>query len=302
MENQLSQSVSCCICRGASYSVVYPALSVENIDPVGTFKSSGDQPTRDQVVRCSGCGLVYVNPRLKAELIVKGYAEGEDPRFVSQARGRELTFERCMKRIMRRARKPGVLLDVGTAGGSFLSVAQRFGWTVDGVEPSRWLCDWAREHYGLSIRCGTLEQQRLRSASYDLVSLWDVLEHIPEPGETLTECRRILRPGGLLVVNYPDIGSMAARVMGRRWVFLLSVHLWYFDRRTIARFMESRGFRVLEVRRHWQTLSLGYLALRFEPYSKNFAKLASRTVSALGLAERQIPYWLGQTFVLAERI
>jgi len=302
MKRQPFEEVACCVCGGTEHTVKYSALPQDDVDPAALFKSSGDAPSRDRIVQCSQCGLVYVSPRLKPEHIVRGYSEGEDPRFVSQAHGRELTFARALRRIMHHAKRPGRVLDIGTAGGSFLAVAKRGGWDVDGIEPSRWLCRWAKNHYGLDVRPGTLEEHHFPPESFDLVTLWDVLEHMPQPEETLAACERLLKPGGLLVVNFPDIGSTPARLMGRRWVFLLAVHLWFFNHRTMQRLLEAKGFRVIAMKRHWQSLALGYLASRFEPYSGRVAALATSAVSALKLSDIQLPYWLGQTFVLAEKV
>lgn len=297
------EKTRCCICGSEDFAVVYPALTTQrgNVNPAETFRSSGDEPIRDQVVRCTGCGLVYVNPRLKQEIIVKGYTEGEDPRFVSQVEGREKTFAKCLAYIMRYADKPGRVLDIGTAGGSFLAVAKRQGWKVDGIEPNRWMCQWAKKHYGLSIKQGTIEDHKLKAGSYDLVTLWDVLEHVAHPENLVRGCSRLLKNGGLLVVNYPDIGSWVAKAMKRKWVFLTTVHLWYFDRKTIRKFLEKEGFEVMVIKPHWQTLGLGYLATRFGPYSAAVEKLASGVVRALRLQDAQLPYWLGQTFVLARK-
>ena len=105
----------------------------------------------------------------------------------------------------------------------------------------------------------------IEKASCDVATLWDVLEHTPDPKAVLVECRRALKPDGLLVVNYPDIGSLVARMMRRKWVFLISVHLYYFTLPTIGRMLELTGFHVIEHWQHWQRLGLGYIFRRMEP-------------------------------------
>jgi spermidine synthase len=131
------------------------------------------------------------------------------------------------------------------------------------------------------------------------VTLWDVIEHTLDPRAMLEHCRGLLKPGGLLVVNYPDIGSWAARLMGRRWLFLTSVHLYYFDRRTMSQMLESTGFRVETVSPHVQRLELDYILFRGSLLSEALSSAARAVARTARLGRRQVPYWLGQTFVVA---
>lgn len=299
----LLEEVSCNLCGANEYEVVLPPryelARPEEIEK--TFRSSGDEVLLDRLVRCKRCGLEYLNPRLRADVVIQGYSVGSDETFVSQAAGRERTFAKSLKLIERLRPQRGRLLDVGTAGGSFLAVAQRNGWQVDGCEPNRWLCEWANRHYGLSIVPGTIFDMDLTDGSFDVVTLWDVLEHTPDPKIVLRECARVLKSGGLLVVNYPDIETSVARLMGRRWVFLLSVHLYYFTRKTLNAMLGELGFAVVQRRRHWQSLELGYILFRMEAYIKPLARLAQRIVKFLRLEHLQFPYWMGQMLVVAEK-
>ncbi|MCW5877448.1 MAG: class I SAM-dependent methyltransferase [Anaerolineales bacterium] len=299
----LLETVPCNLCGADEYEVVYPPR-YEEAKPdeiANTFRSSGDEVLLDQLVRCKSCGLLYLNPRLRSDVVIGGYSDGTDELFVSQAAGRERTFAKSLKLIERLRPGRGRLLDVGTAGGSFLAVAQRAGWQVAGCEPNRWMSEWAKQHYGLDVVPGTIHDMQLADESFDVVSLWDVLEHTPDPKTTLSECARVLKPGGLLVVNYPDIDSLVARLMGRRWVFLLSVHLYYFTPPTLKRMLAEMGLNVLSTRPHWQSLELGYVLFRMEAYLRPVARAAGWLVKRLGLAHMQIPYWMGQMLVLAEK-
>lgn len=299
----LLERVRCNLCGADDYEVVYPPrYEAAKPDEIAqTFRSSGDEVLLDRLVRCRNCGLQYLNPRLRGDVVIEGYSEGSDEVFVSQVAGRERTFAKSLRGIERLRPQRGRLLDVGTAGGSFLSVAKQTGWDVAGCEPNRWMCDWGNKHYGLQIVPGTIFDMKLPNASFDVVTLWDVLEHTPDPKATLQECSRVLKPGGLLVVNYPDISSLVARLMGRRWVFLLSVHLYYFTPETLRKMLEELGFRMIKRRAHWQTLEVGYILFRMEAYLKSLAKAAGWVVRKVGLSHLQIPYWMGQVLVIAEK-
>ena len=299
----LLENVVCNLCGADHYDVVYPPRyeSAKPGEILNTFRSSGDERLLDQLVSCKHCGLQYLNPRLRADVILKGYSVGSDETFVSQIEGRERTFAKSLKLIERYAHQHGRLLDIGTAGGSFMAVAKRAGWTVEGCEPNQWMCEWANKHYGLSIVPGTVFDMSLHPESFDVVSLWDVLEHTPDPKSTLQECYRVLKPEGILLVNYPDIDSLVARLMGRRWVFLLSVHLYYFTTRTLSEMLKRLGFRVVEIRRHWQTLELGYILFRMEAYLRPIGRPLGWLAKRLRLSHLQIPYWMGQMLVIAEK-
>ena len=292
--------VNCNLCGSNAYSIVYPAISSRKIS-IKPFKSSSVELGKDQIVKCKNCGLIYVNPRLKQKYIVKGYSEGSNKKFVSQAKGREITFGKSIRFIEKYVKK-GRLLDVGTAGGSFLAVAKRHGWQIEGIEPNKWLCKWCKKYYGIDIKQGTLEKNLFENNSFDLVTLWDVLEHVPNPTATLKRVNRLLKKNGALVVNYPDIDSSIAKLMRRKWFFILTVHLYYFTPKTIRKLLEKCGFKVITTKKHWQTLSLGYLADRLKPYSNIGHKIATKTVKALHLDKMQIKYWLGQTFVIAKKV
>jgi 2-polyprenyl-3-methyl-5-hydroxy-6-metoxy-1,4-benzoquinol methylase len=299
----LLERVVCNQCGSDDFSVVYPPrYHLANPDEItNSFRSSGDEILIDQLVQCNTCRLQYLNPRLRQDLILDAYSAGTDEIFVSQVEGRERTFSRCLDIIERFAPGKGDLLDIGTAGGSFLSVAQKRGWQVSGCEPNRWLADWGKQNYGVHIHPGTIFDMQLNDGSFDVVTLWDVLEHTPDPKAVLQECYRILKPGGILVINYPDIQSLVARLMGRRWVFLLSVHLYYFTYETLGAMFQKMGFGVISRSHHWQFLEVGYIFFRMKSYTSFLAGQGSRIVNVLRLNHAQIPYWMGQELVIARK-
>jgi 2-polyprenyl-3-methyl-5-hydroxy-6-metoxy-1,4-benzoquinol methylase len=302
----LLEVVSCNLCGSGEIRVLQASQydsEAGAAELTRTFSSSSEKRLTQRLVVCAECGLQFVSPRLRADVVLEAYGRGTDEQFISQARGRELTFSKCLRgieRIYRRA--PGRLLDIGTGGGSFLHVASQHGWDVAGCEPNRWLCEWAYEKYGVTVEPGTVFEQQYASNSYDVVTLWDVLEHTADPRSEIREVRRVLADEGLIVVNYPDIGSWIARVMGRSWVFLLDVHLYYFTRATIRKLLEDEGFELVKMGPHFQRLGLGYVLRRAAPYIGTPARMAEAMVRLVGLTDWQVPYWMGQTLVIARKL
>ncbi len=301
------ETIICPLCSTTTFTVVYrttfpPRLSPEFLTKV--YRSSSDQSLFEQVVRCTECGLVYLNPRLSAERIIEAYAGGEDQAFIRQDAMRIRTFVEALKELARKYRiklsSETKVLDVGCAGGAFLQAARQVGLTPVGVEPSRWLSNYARTEHSLDVRSGTLLEQDFESESFDLITLWDVIEHLPDPGKELDQIHALLKPNGFLVVNYPDFGSFPAKLFGRKWPFLLSVHLLYYTPQTIRRQLKKHGFEVLSITRHWQTLELGYVLERASHYFVFFG-LLKKLVEKLSLASLPLKYWIGQTKVVAKK-
>ena len=298
------ESVPCNLCGTDGFEVVIPSTRERGrpVDLATVFRSSGDEPLQDQMVRCVSCGLHYVRPRLRWDLILEGYRGGTDESFVSQVTMRERTFRRGLEQIEAAAPPPGRrVLDVGAAGGSFLAVARERGYEPLGCEPSAWMCAFAREHYGLELHPGTIFDMPVPPGSVDLLTLWDVIEHTPDPKAVLERAHRLLAPGGVLAMSYPDYGSLIARAMGRRWVFCLTVHLYYFDPRTMGEMLRRTGFSPLRFRPHLQTLELGYVARRAAPYLGPLGGLATGGVALARLEHVPLRYWVGQTLVVARK-
>ncbi len=304
--NDLFTQVACPLCNGAAYDVLARATYPPGItaaELAAAYRASSDHLLLDQLVRCSACGLVYVNPRPNDDIIVNSYRDAVDPAFVAQNPERIQTFSRSLRKAIRDL---GIepegkrLLDVGCAGGAFPKAAHDLGFTVTGIEPSRWLAEYGRAQYGLDIRQGLLRPGLFERHSFDVVTLWDVIEHVPCPEQLLTTIHKILKPGGHLLVNYPDIGSLAARALGRKWPFLLSVHLTYYTRESMDRQLRQAGFTGLEMSMHWQALRLGYIAQRMVPYI-GAARHLKALAESVGLAGVPVTYNMGQTMVTARK-
>ena len=295
--------IPCNLCGADETDTIYEARFPEGAsrDMVRTYAASGDELLVDRLVRCRACGLQYINPRPLATAIIEAYSEGDDPAYASQITARERTFANAVAQIERLLPGRGRLLDIGTAAGAFLAAARSRGWEVEGCEPNRWLAQFGARHYRIPIRIGELFDHSFTTQSFDVVTLWDVIEHTPDPTRVIRTARELIRPGGLVVVNYPDIGSWIARALGRRWPFLSSVHLYYFTRDTMKSLLEKHGFEVVEMQAHFPRLEVNYLLSRGAVINGVLANSSRAVARLLGLGNREVPYWIGQTFVAARR-
>lgn len=292
------------MCGSSAADVVIPSRRDPSrpVDLATVFRSSGDEPLQDRMVRCRECGLFYVSPRLRWDLILEGYKGGTDENFVSQVAFREETFRRSLARLERVALPPGKrVLDIGAAGGSFLFAARERGYEPLGCEPSTWMCGFARERYGLDLFPGTVFDMDVAPGTVHLATLWDVIEHTPDPAAVLRRVHELLAPGGVLTMSWPDYASLAARLLGSRWPFLLTVHLYYFTPESMTALLRRTGFAPLAYRAYWQTLEAGYVAFRAAPYLGPLGPLLTGAVKAVGLQRAALPYWVGQTMVVARK-
>ncbi|MCB8968684.1 MAG: class I SAM-dependent methyltransferase [Ardenticatenaceae bacterium] len=178
------------------------------------------------LVRCRQCGLIYQNPQLSMAELANHYpddylpyqqnATNQQTRMVQVSRDQAIA--RFCDRVIQHRPQPGHLLDVGCATGSFLWAMQQRGWQVKGVEPIKHAAVQAQQDFGLEVFVGLLQEAAYPEATFDVVTLWDVLEHVADAQATLQEVHRILKPGGLLVFSVPNPSCIEARLFGRNWV------------------------------------------------------------------------------------
>lgn len=149
------------------------------------------------------------------------------------------------------ASRRGRLLDVGCGNGQFLAHMRGLGWEVIGVEPDSKAVHIAKEHFGLKVFQGTLEEAKFPDDSFDAITMNHVIEHVPEPMGTLAECRRLLQSGGKLVVVTPNIRSLGRYIFGEYWRgWEVPRHLFLFSSRSLRTCTERAGLRV---QRLWVT-------------------------------------------------
>ena len=258
-----------------------PPSALEHIACVICGASAGDlvfagpdllhpSAERFQLERCTRCGHFYQNPRPTVAAIDRYYpsdyisfqtAIEDEPNLLRRL---ERRYGRWMRssRIQRAAGRPGRLLDIGCATGIFLDSMRRLGWQVEGVEPTASAAAYARERFGLKIFEGRLEDAGYPDASFDAISLWDVLEHVHDPRLVINEVARILRPGGLLIINIPNPDSLEARLLGEHWLgWDLPRHLNLFSPPQLRSFLASKGLQVERIRSFTAGYSLLLLSL-----------------------------------------
>lgn len=210
-------------------------------------------PGEFQLVTCRVCGHIYQTPRPTATAIAAFYPENyqpfqraiaEEPRAWRRVWRHLQWHTRCLQ--VTRLRRSGSLLDVGCSTGLFLDALRYHGdWRLAGIEADARAAQYARDTLGLDVFSGQVEDAPLPRAAFDVITLWDVLEHLPAPRAALARIREWLADDGWLIVSVPNADSIDARVFSRYWIGLDPPrHMSVFTLTSLRRLLEDAGFEV----------------------------------------------------------
>ncbi len=220
------------------------------------------------LVACAQCGLAYIaNPPTPEDLAASYQSDADyhtelhDPSTPQFARMTRVAAKHL--EVVRRWTKPGTLLDAGCSTGLFLDQARSAGYEVEGVEFSRASADFARSHFGLSVTDGDIHAVSAAPGSFDTITMFDVIEHVPDPMRDLAAIHRLLKPGGTFVVSTPNIDGIFPR-LSLKVAKALDYwphpepphHLYQFSVKTLSVMLEKAGFEAGEV--HHINIDLAY--------------------------------------------
>jgi 2-polyprenyl-3-methyl-5-hydroxy-6-metoxy-1,4-benzoquinol methylase len=216
------------------------------------------------VFRCGRCSHAFVPDQgLAAELdaaYAKAYYQSEGESDDMSARGgygdylakidqRKVAFGDRLDWIEASGARGGAILDYGCAVGLFVKVAQDRGWKAAGYERSAWAAQFGRDKFGIRIEQGFGEHDPFGAASFDVVTMWDVIEHVENPRRILQLIKHWIKPGGTLAVTTVNASSLGARLAGRRWRHLIPPHhLQFFTRQSLTALLTGLGFHIASVR------------------------------------------------------
>lgn len=298
--------VNCNLCGADNAQILYPSTLSKSLpsNEIERFRcTSSSYGKHYTIVKCRNCGLIYANPRPEETIIHHNYEEVIDRACLEERQGRVLTFNRNFRPLKELAESNNSgrkLLDIGCHVGIFLEIAQENGWDAWGVELSRWAATQARSR-GLQVIQGTLAEANFADKSFDVVTMWDVIEHLTDPTSELREVNRVLKPGGLICIHTMNIESPFTKLMGSHWPWLMEMHLYYFSPRTLTKMLERKGFQIVCQFTQGRFLRLGYLISRLAPYGWIVAHGLGRLVQALGLGKMPVPINLGDLFTTYAR-
>jgi len=225
------------------------------------------------VVKCENCGLMYTNPRPNQSIISNYYPdeywEINEDYGDNESKLKHLAHQ-FINKISTKMDIPSEpdakLLDIGCGDGKQLFKHKENGWITYGVEINDLAANFVREHYGLNVFTGTVEEAKFENDFFDVIILNNVLEHLFDPKTTLNEINRILKNNGTLVIGIPNANSFEAKIFKKYWsAWDLPRHLYHFTPNTIKSLLNKTGFQVLEIKfDNNPTVTLSSLRLIFE--------------------------------------
>ncbi len=215
-----------------------------------------------KIVRCAQCGLMYRTTKtMDYPMEHVGGEARMDRQFQQKQKNQLRDYETCFE-VIERYRRPEagrMLLEVGPHTGEFLNLACSKGWTVKGVEPDRRVAELSMERYGLDVVVSLLRDAHLPAESADVEVLFHVIEHFYQPMEEVLELYRILKPGGILVIETPRFDTVWFRLLKEHERSVIPDHYFYFTAKTIRAMLDKAGFRVLQIKSVGRTVAFDRL-------------------------------------------
>jgi len=280
------QDVPCGLCGSRRAKVLFERPHRGAVPGQAVFVATTDEfSDYGRVVRCQDCGFAYTSPRPEPGELLRGYGGCVDPDYLREASSRSINAHLSLSTIKRFA-SGGRLLEVGCSVGYFLNAA-RVDFAVAGIEPSAWACRIAQERFRLEVRPGSWEDaEGLAPGSFDAVAMIDVLEHLGDPLAALRRAAAWLKPGGVLYLVTPDIGSLSARLLRRYWWGLRPAHLSYFDRASLSRALALAGLRPAWEKSFGRIFTFGYWASRLRHYPAPVHRALTAAIRLLDVEDK----------------
>ena len=239
--------IACPLC-GADDTNVQAVVDVESklLSSIWVAGCEHRVSGQEIIVSCRRCGLSYVNPRLPTGPQVMTYSAEAERAYFRATRDERV---RANADLLRRlpawlGYPPQSIFDFGCGDGLLLEMAATIGLHSVGYDVSEDLREWVSERLGAAALVGH-DWATLSEASYDVVALINVIEHLDAPLDILAKLRRLLKPGGVLLVHAPNFGGLPARLKGARWHQIEPLnHLTYFTAKTLRKMLVSAGYEV----------------------------------------------------------
>ncbi len=260
----------CWLCGGSIVHKQGDGFAREQLTSKHFAITDSDYGTTLSIYHCESCGYKFCP---ESGDVTHYYAELEDKEYERTRQQRSVQAQYLLEKIQQ-YKSVGTLLDIGAGSGILVEQAQLLGFEAHGIEPSKWLVEQAQSR-NIAVTIGAFPDAAL-DGRYDVITLVDVLEHVHCPLELLQGITKHLNAGGIAAIVTPDVQSIAARIMGKRWWHYRIAHLSYFDKKTLMLALQKSGLEPITWHRPTWYFPLDYLLSRlgrYLPFIKNLSSL-----------------------------
>ena len=261
-----------------NHCIVCEETNLTNKITCKDFTVSGESFT---IVSCETCGFTFTNPRPKDENLEKYYMSNSYISHTNNKRGlfnrlyqavRLITISQKIK-LLKSIKQKGRVLDIGCGTGEFLNECKGNGYDTIGFEPSDIARKQAIKNFGLEVVKSNCFE-KLESKSISIITMWHVLEHIPDIENVLLETSRLIKDNGVIFIAVPNHLSWDAKYYKNYWAaWDTPIHLWHFSEKTIKLLFKKYHFELVKTKP--MVFDSFYVSLLSEEYktgSKNYIK------------------------------
>ena len=229
---QIFENIKCIVCQNTDNKLFSLRFTKENC----------------AVVQCQQCSFLFIPPFYRKQIDYTNYKSTDVTTEIKKS-NQWLKIQRNLLRyqLIKKYKKRGKILDVGAGFGHFLLAGKQLGYDVSGVELSRANVEYAQKELDLSVKYGDFLEQD-ENEKHDILTFWDVLEHIDAADRVIKKAASMLNPGGFIFIQVPQWKSFFASIFQDKWWAMGLDHVNYFSRETIAKLLRTSGFEVKKIK------------------------------------------------------
>lgn len=233
MEKQFLDGIECKVCKNQNKSQFSTKFKKDNIN----------------IVQCNECGFVFIPPYYRKQIDYTEYKNENSLKAVIAGNDwLKIQRHKLRYKTIRKYCSHGKLFDLGVGWGHFLHTGRLLGYEVTGIEMAKMPFTYAKDYLKLPVECIDFFDYSPKQNEYDVITMWDVLEHIDDCDKAVEKCATMLKNGGHIVIQVPQIDSFIADKHKENWQAMGLDHVNYFSKKTVTYFLESKGFKVVKIK------------------------------------------------------
>lgn len=293
---------NCPLCKSKNFYVKYEKnYSLDNLKE-NLFSARRERKKgsyeHNTFVVCKDCGLVYSNPILKPNIVEKLYKKSKF-NYGEEENNLKISYGLCLKKAEKYVKNKGRILDIGAGNGFFLEEALKQGYKeVYGIEPSKHAIELANKKVKKRIINDILRKKQFKSNFFNVISVFQTIDHVINPNEFLYTCNNYLKNGGIILCVSHDVESLSAKIMGEKSPIFDIEHTQLFSKKTISKMLAQNGFKTLEIFDVINTYSLGYWIM-LSPVPSYFKKRIISSLSKFNILNKNISAKVGNFGIIA---